>query len=194
MLLRRSPIRPGKRNPRLAARAFCWKPAVRLQGASRLCTARRHRYGAPAGPRAGYRPLNYLVDTNIISEVRKGAQCDFNVAAWYASIGDKDIYLSVLVLGEIRKEIERARPGNPAQARALENWLMAVARSFGERILPIDHAVADEWGRMGAKRSIHDDALPYAVTGLTGLILATRNVSDVADLGAKFINPFAYRA
>jgi toxin FitB len=137
--------------------------------------------------------LNYLVDTNIISEVRKGAQCDSNVAAWYASIGDKDIYLSVLVLGEIRKGIERARPGNPAQARALESWLMAVARSFGERILPIDHAVADEWGRMGAKRSVSTiDALLAATAKVHRMTLATRNVSDVADLGAKFINPFAY--
>ena len=63
--------------------------------------------------------MNYL-DTNIISEVRKGAKCDRNVAAWYESIADADIYLSVLVLGEIRKGVERARPNDPAQARALE--------------------------------------------------------------------------
>ena len=67
--------------------------------------------------------MNYLLDTNIISEVRKGAKCDPNVAAWYASIDDADIYLSVLVLGEIRKGIERARSSNSAQARALEKWL-----------------------------------------------------------------------
>jgi toxin FitB len=52
--------------------------------------------------------LNYLIDTNIISEVRKGPRCDPRVAAWYASLNDEDIYLSVLVLGEIRKGIERA--------------------------------------------------------------------------------------
>ena len=56
--------------------------------------------------------MNYLIDTNIISEVRKGAKCDPNVAAWYDALGDADIYLSVLVLGEIRKGIERARPSD----------------------------------------------------------------------------------
>jgi predicted nucleic acid-binding protein len=85
--------------------------------------------------------VNYLIDTNIISEVRKGAKCDSNVASWYGSIDDADIYLSVLVLGEIRKGVERVRSGNPAQARALEKWLTTVVGSFAERILPIDQAV-----------------------------------------------------
>ena len=89
--------------------------------------------------------LNYLIDTNIISEVRKGAKCDRTVAAWYDSILDSGIYLSALVLGEIRKGIERARVKGPAQ-HALEKWLMDVVGSFGERIVPVDHAVADEWG------------------------------------------------
>ena len=66
--------------------------------------------------------MNYLIDINIISEVRKGERCDRNVAAWFASVDDADIYLSVLVLGEIRKGIERARSSDPAQARALETY------------------------------------------------------------------------
>lgn len=139
--------------------------------------------------------MNYLLDTNIISEVRKGAKCDSNVAAWYDSIDDADIFLSVLVLGEIRKGVERARPRDPAQARALEKWLTTVAESFAERILSIDQAVADEWGRMGAKRSVSTvDALLAATAKVHGMTLATRNVSDVADLGADFINPFERRA
>jgi toxin FitB len=88
--------------------------------------------------------VNYLLDTNVISEVRKGPRCNSKVAAWYDSIDDAEIYLSVLVLGEIRKGLERARLGNPAQIRALENWLAVIGRSFAERILPIDQAVADE--------------------------------------------------
>ncbi len=95
--------------------------------------------------------MNYLLDTNIISEVRKGPQCNSNVAAWYELIDGAEIYLSVLVLGEIRKGLERARRNNPAQIRALENWLAAVGMSFADRILPIDRAIADEWGRMSAK-------------------------------------------
>jgi len=139
--------------------------------------------------------VNYLLDTNIISEVRKGAKCDSNVAAWYDSIDDADIFLSVLVLGEIRKGVERARPSDPAQARALEKWLTTVAESFAERILSIDQAVADEWGRMGAKRSVSTvDALLAATAKVHGMTLATRNVSDMADLGADFINPFERRA
>ena len=139
--------------------------------------------------------MNYLVDTNIISEVRKGAKCDANVAAWYDSIDDADIYLSVLVLGEIRKGVERARPSDPAQARALEKWLTAVAESFAERILPIDQTVADEWGRMAAKRPVSTvDALLAATAKVHRMTLATRNVSYVADLGADLVNPFEHRA
>ena len=126
--------------------------------------------------------MNYLIDTNIISEVRRGANCDRNVAAWYDSIIDADIYLSVLVLGEIRKGIERARPKDPAQARALEKWLTDVVQSFAERILPIDHVVADEWGRMSAKRPLSTtDALLAATAKVHGMTLATRNIVDVAD-------------
>ena len=139
--------------------------------------------------------MNYLLNTNIISEVRKGAKCDPNVAAWYDSIDDADIYLSVLVLGEIRKGVERARPSDPAQARALEKWLTTVAGSFAERILTVDQAVAEEWGRMGAKRPVSTvDALLAATAKVHGMTFATRNVSDVADLGASFINPFEHRA
>lgn len=139
--------------------------------------------------------MNYLLDTNIISEVRKGAKCDPNVVAWYDSIDDGDIFLSVLVLGEIRKGVERARPSDPAQARALEKWLTTVAASFAERILPVDQAVADEWGRMGAKRPVSTvDALLAATAKVHAMTLATRNVFDVADLGADFVNPFEHRA
>ena len=139
--------------------------------------------------------MNYLLDTNIISEVRKGAKCHANVAAWYASIDDADIFLSVLVLGETRKGAERARHSAPAHAHALEKWLTTVIGSFGERILPVDRVVADEWGRMGAKRPVSTvDALLAATAKVHGMTLATRNVSDIADLGAKFVNPFEHRA
>lgn len=133
----------------------------------------------------------YLIDTNIISEVRKGAKSDANVAAWWDSIDDRDIYLSVLVLGEIRKGVERVKPNDPAQATALENWLHAVMTSFADRVLPIDQAVANEWGRMSARRPVSTiDALLAATAKVHGMTLATRNVSDIADLGANFVNPF----
>ncbi len=135
--------------------------------------------------------MNYLIDTNVISEVRKGSDCNPRVAAWYGSIEDESIYLSVLVLGEIRKGIERARRKEPAKARALEKWLSTLSRFFAERVLPVDHAVADEWGRMSAKRPVSTvDALLAATAKVHGMTLVTRNTADVADLGANMLNPF----
>ena len=135
--------------------------------------------------------MDYLIDTNIISEVRKGADCHSGVAAWYQSLSDESIYLSVLVLGEIRKGIERARPKDPPRARALENWLSTLRRSFADHILPIDDAVVDEWGRMSAKRPLSTvDALLAATAKVHGMTFATRNTADVADLGAEVLNPF----
>jgi predicted nucleic acid-binding protein len=135
--------------------------------------------------------VSYLIDTNIISEVRKGAKCDPKVRAWWESIDDADIYLSVLVLGEIRRGVERARPSDPALARALEKWLNTVVNSFAERILPIDRTVADEWGRMSATRRVSTiDALLAATAKVHRMRLVTRNVADIAGLGADFLNPF----
>jgi predicted nucleic acid-binding protein len=135
--------------------------------------------------------LKYLLDTNIISEVRKGAKCNANVFRWYESIDDSAIYLSVLVLGEIRKGVERTRPSDPDRARALERWLATAIGSFAERILPIDQAIADEWGRMAARRPVPTvDALLAATAKVHGMTLATRNVSDVSGLGADVIDPF----
>ena len=135
--------------------------------------------------------MNYLIDTNIISEVRRGERCDGHVAAWFASINDEDIFLSVLVVGEIRKGIERARRTDPAQARALEKWLSTLKQSYAERILPIDQMVADEWGSMSAIRPLPTvDALLAATAKIHRMTLATRNVADVAGLGADVLNPF----
>jgi predicted nucleic acid-binding protein len=135
--------------------------------------------------------VNYLIDTSIISEVRKGGACNPAVASWYASIDDADIYLSVLVLGEIRRGIERVRPRDAAQARALDDWFSEVQESFAERVLPIDQLVADEWGRMSARRPVSSiDALLAATAKVHRMTLATRNVSDIAGLGAEVVNPF----
>jgi predicted nucleic acid-binding protein len=135
--------------------------------------------------------VNYIIDTNVISEVRKGSDCNPRVAAWYASIDDESIYLSVLVLGEIRKGIERARPKESAKARVLEQWLTTLNRSYAERILPIDQAVAEEWGRMSAKRAVSTvDALLAATAKVHGMTLVTRNIAHTAHLGARLLNPF----
>lgn len=138
--------------------------------------------------------MNYLIDTNIISEIRKGSRCDPNVARWYAKIEDASLYLSVLVIGEIRKGIERIRSKDTAQAGALENWLLAVDKAFGERILPIDRAVADEWGRFNVSRPVPViDGLLAATAKVHRMILVTRDTADIAGLDVQVLNPFDLR-
>ena len=135
--------------------------------------------------------MNYLIDTNIISEVRKGRRCNPNVANWYEKIEDESLYLSVLVLGEIRKGIERTRLKDIAQAHALENWLIAVEKAFGERVLPVDQAVSDEWGRLNARRPLPViDGLLAATAKIHRMTLVTRNTADIAGLDIRVLNPF----
>jgi toxin FitB len=135
--------------------------------------------------------MSYLIDTNIISEVRKGVGCDAHVSAWYASIADEDLFLSTLVLGEIRKGVELARPRDPGKAVALERWLREVEAAFNGRVLGIDNAVSDQWGRMSAIRPLPVIDGLLAATALTNdLTLVTRNDRDLAGLGAMVFNPF----
>jgi predicted nucleic acid-binding protein len=133
----------------------------------------------------------FLIDTNIISEVRKGQRCDPNVAAWYATLEDTEIFLSVLVLGEIRKGIELARRSDSRKADELGRWLQRVEQDFSDRVLPIDASIADEWGRMSAVRPIPVvDGLLGATARVYGLTFVTRDDDDLEGLGVTLLNPF----
>jgi toxin FitB len=135
--------------------------------------------------------MSYLLDTNIISEVRKGERCDPKVSAWYSSIADEDLFLSTLVLGEIRKGVELARRRDPEKAAVLERWLGQVETAFGMRVLTVDNAVADQWGRMSAVRPIPViDGLLAATAVINRLTLVTRNDRQITGLGATVLNPF----
>ncbi len=135
--------------------------------------------------------MSFLIDTNIVSEIRKGSHCDPAVAAWWAGVAEDDLRVSVLVLGEIRKGVELARQRDPQKARALETWLKDLVSDFGDRILPVDAAVAEEWGRMAAVRPAPAiDALLAATARTNGLTLVTRNTADVAGLDVEVLNPF----
>jgi len=137
----------------------------------------------------------FLLDTNVISEIRKGSRCDRNVAAWYGSTEARDLYLSVLVTGEIRRGIERVRPRDPERASVFEQWLASIDIAFAGRILPVDRAVADEWGKFSALRTIPvPDALLAATASVHGMTLTTRNETDVAGLGIAVLNPFRLSA
>ena len=138
--------------------------------------------------------MNYLIDTNIISEVRKGRRCDPNVARWYEKIDDASLYLSVLVIGEIRSGVEKVRAKDTKKANALEQWLIAVDKALGERILPVDRAVANVWGRLSANRPLPViDGLLAATAKIHRMTLVTRNIDDIADLDVSILNPFELR-
>jgi predicted nucleic acid-binding protein len=139
--------------------------------------------------------VNYLLDTNVLSELRKERQCHPNVAAWFAEVGDDDLSLSVLVVGEIQRGVEAHRQRDGTKAAALEHWLARLLRDHGDRILPVDRAVAEEWGRLSAARSASVvDTLLAATARVHGLTLVTRNVRDIEWTGVSCVNPFLSRA
>ena len=136
--------------------------------------------------------MTYLLDTNVISELRKGDRCDANVTAWYAGVEETDIFLSVLVLGEMRRGIERIRRRDRRSRPSFWNaWLEETALRFAGRILPVDDMIAEAWGRTYYVRNAPVvDALLAATAQVHDLILVTRNVSDVGGLGVTVLNPF----
>ena len=134
----------------------------------------------------------FLMDTNVISEVRKGARCDAHVHDWYFRVDEAQLFISSLSIGEIRRGIELARRrGDLPQADVLESWLETVRAQFSSRLLPVDDTVADIWGRLAATRPIPViDGLLAATAIVHNLVRVTRNVADVDGLGATILNPF----
>ena len=136
--------------------------------------------------------MSYLVDTNVISELRKGERADAAVRAWVETVADAEIFLSVLTVGEIRQGVERIRRRDPAAALVLDSWLALVVETHRERLLPVDRLVAEEWGRMSAPDPLPViDGLLAATASVAGLTVATRNVGDFERAGVDFVDPFA---
>ncbi len=134
--------------------------------------------------------MNFLLDTNIVSEVRK-PQGDSRLKAWLASTPSSRLYLSVLVVGEVRRGIERLRRRDPAQTSVYEAWLATLLRDFTDRLLPVTADVADEWGRINVPDLVPTiDGLMAATARVHGMTLVTRNVSDLAHTGVPLLNPF----
>ena len=129
--------------------------------------------------------MSYLLDTTVLSELRKGPRGHPHVAAWFAPVPDHAIYLSVLVIGEIRRGIERIRSRDPRSAMTLEDWLTQVITGHRSCILAVDHTVAEEWGRMTASRPLSPvDSLLAATAEVHGLTSVMRNVSTSSALTA----------
>lgn len=140
--------------------------------------------------------MRYLVDTNIISELRKGPRCEKAVMDWYqAELVPHGGAISVITLGEIRKGISLLAARDLAQASRLEVWLEGLTKHFDNRILPVTAEIADRWGRLNALRPLPAmDSLLAATAIVHGLVLATRNVSDLENIGATLIDPFQFKS
>ena len=135
--------------------------------------------------------VKFLLDTNILSEIRKKERCDANVKAWFNEVNDDSIYLSILVTGEIRKGIALMRRKDPIQSLVLEQWLATIGEYYSGRILAFDSETCDIWGKLNAIRPLPViDSLLAATALQNHLTLVTRNVKDVDGIGVKLFNPF----
>jgi toxin FitB len=130
----------------------------------------------------------YLLDTNIISEARRGSP---EATAWIRSVKGRALHVSVITLGEIMRGIQLKERKDPRGAAVLAEWLIALREIHRETILPVSEAVALEWGRLSAERSRNmADGLIAATARVHDLILVTRNVVDFEDVGVSVINPW----
>lgn len=138
--------------------------------------------------------MNFLIDTNVISELRKPAERrNQGVEQWFREADPNTLFLSVLVVGEIRKGIETKKTSDPAQALALETWLGRIIDGYSDRILSIDFDTAQIWGRAQSIRPFPViDGLLAATAQARGMALVTRNVSDLEGWPASdlLVNPF----
>ena len=134
---------------------------------------------------------DYLLDTNVVSELRKGDRADAGVQRWFIEHATDQLWLSVLVVGELRRGVELRRRRDPQAGDSLSDWLQTVTGQFDDRILPITTEVCERWARLSVP-----DPLPVidgllAATALEhNLVLVTRNTSDVERTGVALENPF----
>jgi len=133
--------------------------------------------------------INYLLDTNVVSELRKpkphGA-----VVAWLRSLRDEQLFLSAVTLGELQAGVERLRQRDASKANEIEAWIDQLAGTY--HVLPVDAVCFREWARLMNHKpaSLIEDAMIAATAQLNNLTVATRNERDFEQLGVAVINPF----
>jgi len=134
----------------------------------------------------------YLLDTNIVSELRKqrphGA-----VVAWLRSLDQRDLYVSAVTLGELQAGIEITRQQDAAKAVEIEAWVDRVSKIWN--VLPMDAATFRMWAKLMHRRSddLFEDAMIAATARVHGLRVVTRNARDFKDFGVEVFNPYASR-
>lgn len=136
----------------------------------------------------------YLVDTDVISEVRKRENANPGVIAFFRETAKNDdaLYISVITIGELRRGVEIIRRrGDNAQAGMLEQWLTLVLRDYADRLLSFDAETAQVWGRLRVPHPENPLDKQIAATALIhDLTLVTRNVRHFEGLGLPLLNPF----
>jgi hypothetical protein len=131
----------------------------------------------------------YLLDTNIISELRR-TKPHGAVVAWLQGVAAEDLHLSAVTLGELQAGVENSREQHPQKAAEIEAWIDQVAQTWN--VLPLDGCIFRTWAKLMHRRSddLLEDALIAATAIVHHLIVVTRNVNDFAVFGVKVINPF----
>jgi len=131
----------------------------------------------------------YLLDTNIVSELRR-PRPHGGVVAWLESTEDADLHLSAVTLGEIQAGVEITRDQDAAKAAEIEAWLELVAQSYN--VLPMDGAAFRAWARLMHRRSdtLYEDAMIAATAAVHNLTVVTRNVADFKQFNVRVLNPF----
>lgn len=133
--------------------------------------------------------MSFLLDTNVVSEIRQGR--NRHVRSWTERVDDVDLHVSVMTLGEIRKGIELLRGRDPAQADVFASWLGELHANFADRILPINAHVAEEWGRLNATTPRNTvDSLIAATARVHDLTVVTRNTSDFEGCRVRLLDPW----